>query len=152
MRGTRGVRLPRLKRLITKCLLALLIATSTPAKAPDPHTHQAFHGVMSDQYYRALNMCETGGDWTHNTKSYTGLGIAKGTWARWSNSKDSQGKSPAYIVQIADNIAFKGHWSDGVYKPPAGPWGWGCLRHSANLQALICKSRHADVQRWKRGC
>jgi hypothetical protein len=101
---------------------------------------------MSDRYYDLLASCETGGNWAHETPSYTGgLGIAKGTWQRWSNSHSARGKAPRYQVQVADNIAFRGHVEHGVYKWPVGVYGWGCVRNTPVLQQLICRSSNPLV-------
>ena len=137
--------------------LALITALSIPAPAfaaaqRDPH--EKYHGVLPDAYYDGLARCETGGNWKHSTRSYTGgLGIYRGTWQRWSDSSSAKGKTPAQQVKVADAIAFKSHINpDGTKVWRVGPWGWGCLKGQKSLQAFICKSRHTLVTRWKRGC
>ena len=137
--------------------IALITATftATPATAAaqrDPH--EKYHGVLPDAYYDGLARCETGGNWKHSTRSYTGgLGIYRGTWQRWSDSSSAKGKTPAQQVKVADAIAFKSHINpDGTKVWRVGPWGWGCLKGQKSLQAFICKSRHSLVARWKRGC
>jgi len=137
--------------------IALITATFTasPATAAaqrDPH--EKYHGVLPDAYYDGLARCETGGNWKHSTRSYTGgLGIYRGTWQRWSDSSSAKGKTPAQQVKVADAIAFKSHINpDGTKVWRVGPWGWGCLKGQKSLQAFICNSRHKDVARWRRGC
>ena len=137
--------------------IALITATFTasPATAAaqrDPHAK--YHGVLPDAYYDQLAQCETGGNWQHSTRSYTGgLGINRQTWRTWSNSPSAKGKTPAQQVKVADAIAFKSHINpDGRKVWRVGPWGWGCLKGQKHLQAFICNSRHKDVQRWKRNC
>ena len=137
--------------------IALITATFTasPASAAAQRDlHEKYHGVLPDAYYDGLARCETGGNWKHSTRSYTGgLGIYRGTWQRWSDSSSAKGKSPAQQVKVADAIAFKSHINpDGTKVWRVGPWGWGCLKGQKSLQAFICKSRHKDVARWKRGC
>ena len=137
--------------------IALITATFTasPASAAaQRNLHEKYHGVLPDAYYDGLARCETGGNWKHSTRSYTGgLGIYRGTWQRWSDSSSAKGKSPAQQVKVADAIAFKSHINpDGTKVWRVGPWGWGCLKGQKSLQAYICKSRHKDVARWKRGC
>ena len=137
--------------------IALITAISIPAPAfaaAQRDTFSKYHGVLPDQYYDALARCETGGNWKHSTRSYTGgLGIYRGTWQRWSDSSSAKGKTPAQQVKVADAIAFKSHINpDGTKVWRVGPWGWGCLKGHKSLQAYICKSRHKDVARWKRGC
>ena len=137
--------------------IALITATFTasPASAAaqrDPH--EKYHGVLPDAYYDGLARCETGANWKHSTRSYTGgLGIYRGTWQRWSDSSSAKDKTPAQQVKVADAIAFKSHINpDGTKVWRVGPWGWGCLKGQKSLQAFICKSRHTLVARWKRGC
>jgi hypothetical protein len=137
--------------------LALITALSIPAPAfaaAQRDAHGKYHGVLPDAYYDGLARCETGGNWQHSTRSYTGgLGIYRGTWQRWSDSSSAKGKTPAQQVKVADAIAFKSHINpDGTKVWRVGPWGWGCLKGQKSLQAFICKSRHTLVTRWKRGC
>jgi hypothetical protein len=137
--------------------IALITAISIPAPAfaaAQRDTFSKYHGVLPDQYYDALARCETGGNWQHSTRSYTGgLGIYRGTWKRWSDSSSAKGKTPAQQVKVADAIAFKSHINpDGTKVWRVGPWGWGCVKGQKSLQAFICKSRHKDVARWRRGC
>jgi len=142
------------KRILTSIIaLSLLSASPVHASTTDKHTHRKYHGLMSDYFYDRLASCETGGNWQHATRSYTGgLGIARGTWQRWSNSSSAKGKSPRYQVQVADNIAFMGHTKDGVFKHPVGVFGWGCVKNTPELQALICKSKNPKVYRKRRNC
>ena len=137
--------------------IALITATFTasPASAAAQRdTFDKYHGVLPDQYYDALARCETGGNWKHSTRSYTGgLGIYRGTWQRWSDSSSAKGKTPAQQVKVADAIAFKSHINpDGTKVWRVGPWGWGCVKGQKSLQGFICRSRHTLVARWKRGC
>jgi hypothetical protein len=143
----------RIRILTTIIALSLLSASPVHASTTDKHSHRKYHGLMSDYFYDRLASCETGGNWEHSTRSYTGgLGIARGTWQRWSNSSSAKGKSPRYQVQIADNIAFLGHTKNGVYKYPVGVHGWGCVRNTPELNSLICKSKHPKVYRKRRNC
>jgi len=116
--------------------------------------HTKYGGILPDGYYHSLSICETGQDWKHSTRSYTGgLGIYRGTWRRWSNSSSAKGKTPEYQVKVADKIAFLGHTEpDGEFVWPVGPYGWGCVKHSKNLQGFICRSQLKAVKRWKRYC
>ena len=137
--------------------IALITATFTasPASAAAQRDlHEKYNGVLPDAYYDGLARCETGGNWKHSTRSYTGgLGIYRGTWQRWSDSSSAKGKTPEQQVKVADAIAFKSHINpDGTKVWRVGPWGWGCLKGQKSLQAFICKSRHTLVTRWKRGC
>jgi hypothetical protein len=144
--------------LITVLLTAPPGRVSAEADAslirPERQGHSAYDGVLPDRYYDLLARCETGHNWKHSTRSYTGgLGIYRGTWRRWSNSSSAKGKTPQYQVKVADKIAFLGHTEpDGEFVWAVGPWGWGCVKNSAKLQGFICQSRHKAVQRWKRRC
>ena len=149
---------------IGTAILTALLLTAPPGRAsaglepsairPERRGHSHYDGVLPDKYYDLLARCETGHNWAHSTRSYTGgLGIARGTWQRWSNSSSAKGKTPAQQVAVADNIAFLGFTeSDGEFVWPVGPWGWGCVKKWKSLQSFICRSRHKAVQRWKRGC
>jgi hypothetical protein len=132
-------------------ITALSIATPVSAAA-DPH--EKYDGILPDAYYDGLAMCETGGDWKHATKSYTGgLGINRGTFKRWSNHTSAKGMTPRQQVRVADAIAFRGHTEpNGEFVWRVGPWGWGCLKLRKSLQTFICKSRHTLVVKWKRNC
>ena len=137
--------------------IALITALSIPAPAfaaAQRDTYSKYHGVLPDAYYDKLASCETGGNWQHSTKSYTGgLGIYRGTWQRWSNTTSAKGRTPIEQVKVADAIAFKSHINpDGTKVWRVGPWGWGCVKGQKSLQKYICQSRHRDVARWKRGC
>jgi hypothetical protein len=109
---------------------------------------------MVDDWYDRLARCETGGNWKHSTRSYTGgLGIYRGTWQRWSNSSSAKGKTAMQQVQVADAIAFKGHTEpNGEYVYPVGVFGWGCVKNNAVLKAMICKSNKPLVKRWHNRC
>jgi len=110
--------------------------------------------VMPWKFYRRLAQCETGANVNHSTPRYTGMfGIARGTWQAWSNRSSAKGLTALEQARVVDNIAFEGHWTNGVYKPPVGPWGWGVVKSNCmGLQQLLCESRHRLVQRWKRNC
>jgi hypothetical protein len=137
---------------------ALLIGTATPADAHHSkleRSRKKYGAILPDAYYDGLAQCETGGDWQHSTLNYTGgLGIARGTAARWSGRRKLELLPPKKQVEIADRIAFTG-WDNpktGKHKWRVGPWGWGCLKQSRHLQRYICASNHKLVARWKRGC
>ena len=135
--------------------LALLAVLSVPAHASAAaDSHAKYHGVLPDAYYDQLAQCETGGNWQHSTKSYTGgLGINRATWRNWSDFPSAKGRSPIEQVRVADAIAFKSHINpDGRKVWRVGPWGWGCLKGQQSLQRFICQSRHTLVVKWKRNC
>lgn len=113
-----------------------------------------YGGLLPDAYYLALAQCETGSNWQHSTRSYTGgLGINRQTWRTWSNTPSAKGRTPAEQVKVADAIAFTSHITPAGRKIwRVGPWGWGCLKNSAKLQAYICDSKHRLVVRWQRNC
>jgi len=156
--GTHGGRLQKLRELIKKLMaLTLILALSIPGVAKGlgtTDTHNKYKGVLPDAYYNQLAQCETGGNWQHSTKSYTGgLGINRQTFRTWSNYNSAKGLTPAQQVKVADAIAFKSHVERSGRKVwRVGPWGWGCLKGQKHLQKFICQSRHKDVQRWKRNC
>jgi len=133
--------------------LFTLLSIPTPALAATS-PHGKYHGVLEDRYYDGLAMCETGGNWAHSTKSYTGgLGIHRATWRNWSDYPSAKGLTPRQQVKVADAIAFKSHINpDGRTIWRVGPWGWGCLRGQKSLQRFICESRNPLVARWKRNC
>jgi hypothetical protein len=130
------------------------LGSVSPGERPERRGHSRYDGVLSDRYYDLLALCETGGNWKHSTRSYTGgLGIHRGTWQRWSNSSSARGKTPREQVAVADNVAFLGFTEpDGEFVWPVGPWGWGCVKNRKILQGFICRSTHKAVKRWKRGC
>ena len=135
--------------------LPLILTLSIPAhNTPLPTSRAKYQGVLPDAYYDQLATCETGGNWAHSTKSYTGgLGIYRGTWRTWSDTRSATGKTPAEQVKVADAIAFKSHINpDGRKVWRVGPWGWGCVKGQKHLQDFICQSRHTLVVRWKRNC
>jgi hypothetical protein len=138
-------------RLATILVIAIL-GTATPVKAAD--NHAIYGGIMVDDYYTALARCETGLNWKHSTKSYTGgLGIHRQTFRTWSNYNSAKGLTPRQQVKVADAIAFTSHIERSGRKVwRVGPWGWGCLRGQPSIQQYICQSKHPLVQRWKRHC
>lgn len=143
----------------TPIILMVLITTVslllfTPSVSHASDTHSKYKGVMTDDWYDRLARCETGGNWKHSTRSYTGgLGIYRGTWQRWSNSSSAKGKTAMQQVKVADAIAFKGHTEpDGEYVYPVGVFGWGCVKNNAVLKAMICKSNKPLVKRWHNRC
>ena len=141
-----------LKRIMALALITALFIATPVSAAADPHGK--YDGILPDAYYDGLAMCETGGNWNHATKSYTGgLGINRGTFQRWSNHTSAKGMTPRQQVRVADAIAFRGHTEpNGEFVWRVGPWGWGCLKLRKSLQAFICKSRHTLVVKWKRNC
>lgn len=159
----------QLKRLMTGLVLAALIAPhfeAQPAAAHDrlPTSRAKYGGILPDAYYDGLATCETGirnpngkgsvPNWKHSTRNYTGgLGIYRGTAARWSGHRNLAKFTPRKQVEIADRIAFTG-WTNrkGEHVWRVGPWGWACLKQRKSLQAFICASKHRLVQRWKRDC
>jgi hypothetical protein len=143
------------KRILTTIIaLSLLSASPVHASTTDKHTHRKYHGLMSDYFYDRLASCETGGNWQHSTRSYTGgLGIYRGTWQRWSNSSSAKGKTPEYQVRVADKIAFLGHTEpNGEFVWAVGVYGWGCVKRTPELQQLICQSKNPKVYRKRRNC
>lgn len=110
--------------------------------------------VLAPQFYHRLAKCETGKNWKHETKSYTsGFGIARGVWQRFSNSSTASRYTAEEQAEVVDAIAFLGHMEQGKYIRPVGPWGWGVVKSNCmNLQRFICKSKRAEVARFKRGC
>jgi hypothetical protein len=135
--------------------LPLILALSVPAHDTKLPTSRAkYQAVLPDAYYDLMALCETGGNWSHSTKSYTGgLGIHRQTFRTWSNYNSAKGLTAKQQVKVADAIAFKSHIERSGRKVwRVGPWGWGCLKQQKHLQAFICQSRHKDVQRWKRNC
>lgn len=114
-----------------------------------------YGAIMADAYYDGLAQCETGGNWTHSTRSYTGgLGIYRGTAARWSGRRNLAGLTPRQQIRIADRIAFSGWERAGQDKVwPVGPFGWGCVRKTPQLLHYLCQSHHRRVQKYRaRAC
>jgi hypothetical protein len=148
------------KIIFTVGLAATLALTPATAQAKNDNSHKKYLGVLVDAYYDALGTCETGlpgtnePNWKHSTRSYTGgLGIARGTFQRWSNHSSARRMTPREQVRVADAIAFKSHIEpDGTKIWRVGPWGWGCLKARKSIQRYICQSRHPLVQKWKRNC
>ena len=129
---------------------------------PTAHAHgldlsRAKYGaIMADAYYDGLARCETGGNWAHSTRSYTGgLGIYRGTAHRWAGRRNLAGLTPRQQVRIADRIAFSG-WTNraGEYVAPVGPFGWGAVRNGCGqMLRYLCHSKHKRVQKHRaRAC
>lgn len=129
---------------------------------PTAHAHgldlsRAKYGaIMADAYYDGLAQCETGGNWAHSTRSYTGgLGIYRGTAHRWSGKRDVSKLTMRQQIRIADRIAFSG-WTrpDGVHVWPVGPFGWGAVTAGCGqLLEHLCHARHRRVQKHRaRAC
>jgi hypothetical protein len=139
--------------ILSLSTLSPTILSTAPVRAQEA-TKDLDALVMPWRFYRRLAKCETNLTVNHSSRSYTGMyGIARGTWQRWSNSSSAAGKTPIEQARVVDNIAWLGHTTDGVYKWPAGPWGWGAIKANCmGLQTFICRSHHPKVQRWKRGC
>lgn len=152
-----------------KPLMAVLVCTMlslaavSPAEASNGRvgtqwrldmSRRKYGAIMPDAYYDRLAQCETGGNWNHSTRNYTGgLGIHRHTFRRWSKYRSARGLTPRQQVRVADAIAFSGYTTKtGEFVWRVGPWGWACLRRTPILQQYICASHHPKVQRWKRGC
>lgn len=138
---------------IASAFLVFSLIAPTQANAQDPFSGR----VLAPHFYHRLSKCETGQKWTDagTRKNYTsGFGIARGVWQRYSNSSGADRYTPTQQSVIVDRIAFLGFTkSDGTFIPPVGPWGWAVVRSNCmNLQKFICKSRRAEVARWKRHC
>ena len=151
-----SVRYP-MKKTITICVAIAIATLTNPVPASAHHknqTHHVYRGILPDAYYKSLAQCETGGNWQHSTRSYTGgLGIYRGTFKRWSNHSSAKKMTPRQQVRVADAIAFRGHTEpDGEFVYPVGVWGWGCVKGQKHLQTYICQSKHKLVQKWKRRC
>ena len=137
---------------IAMTILTLLPTNTANAAKADPRAK--YHAILPDAYYDALARCETGGNWKHSTKSYTGgLGIYRGTAHAWSGKRDLSKLTPAEQIEIADRIAFKS-WDkpNGERVWRVGVWGWGCVKGQKHLQKFICQSNHRLVIKWKRNC
>ena len=106
--------------------------------------------ILAPHFYHRLAKCETGSNWKHETKSYTsGFGIARGVWQRFSNSSTASRYTPEQQAIVVDRIMFLGFQG----KPPVGAYGFGTVKKNCmNLQRFICKSKRAEVARFKRGC
>jgi hypothetical protein len=109
---------------------------------------------MPDYWYDRLASCETGGNWNHSTKTYTGgLGFNRHSFQRFSNHTSAKGMTPRQQVRVADALAFRGHTEpDGEFVWAVGVYGWGCVRLTPELQQLICQSKNPKVYRKRRNC
>lgn len=153
-------------RRTASTLIVISMLLATPARASgdsyDPHkSRRQFHGLMVDAFYLDLAHCETGYTkdrqpvWDAQSRNYTGaFGIYRQTWRNWAPAKwsSAKGRSPQEQVIVVDNIAWRGiKRSNGDYKYPVGPWGWGSIKNNCRgLQTYICKARHELVVRWRR--
>lgn len=142
----------------TTLILGTVLAMLTPAPVHATTldlSRRKYGAIMADAYYDTLAQCETGTNWQHSTRSYTGgLGINRGTAHRWSGHRNLARMTPRQQIRIADRIAFSG-WTNkaGTYVWPVGPFGWGCVRKSATLRAYLCASHHRRVQKYRhRAC
>ena len=143
-----------LKRAVAiGCLMIATIGldASTALAHPTQETH-AYGGILPDGYYDLVQQLETAGNWEHSTRSYTTLGIYRGTFRTWSGKTSSRGMTRHEIVNIADRIAFKGWQSPTRFVWPVGPYGWAVVRSSPKLQKYICDSHDPRVIKRRRGC
>lgn len=139
--------------LLSFFILSALILPVKGVSADPVGPRIKYQGVLPDAYYDALAQCETGTNWNHSTKSYTGaFGIYRGTWRWFSTAPSAKGKTAREQVMVADRIAFKGHTEKGVFRKAVGPWGWGCVKHHKYINKYICKSKVPIVQKYKRRC
>jgi hypothetical protein len=131
-------------------VVALSLLAPTQAEAKGLFSDR----VLAPHFYHRLAKCETGSNWQHETKSYTsGFGIARGVWQRFSNSSRASRYTAEQQAIVVDRIAFLGYMEQGKYVHPVGPWGWGVVKNNCmNIQRFICKSKRAEVARFKRGC
>jgi len=142
-----------LRRLLLSFFVFTIIFFPSVVHADPVGPHVKYHAILPDAYYDALAKCETGGNWNHSTKSYTGgLGIYRGTWKWFSTSPSAKNKTAQQQVMIADRIAFLGHTENGSYRKAVGPWGWGCVKHHKYINQYICKSKHKLVKKYKYRC
>jgi hypothetical protein len=160
-----------MKRILCISLSAFLLSAAPVAAAdsevPDSMRRwQNDKPVMPVEFWEIIAQCETGGDrgvTTHATRSYiTAFGMNRRTASTWSdfNALSRRGARALRRLSweeqrvIAERIAFKGHFNkrQGRYVWPVGVRGWGCFKIRPSAQALLCRSRHPLVQRWKRGC
>lgn len=143
-----------LKRLVATCVLLVAI-TALDASQALAHTTDdtyAYRGILPDEYYDRVQLLETAGNWLHSTKSYTSLGINRGTFRTWSGKTSSRGMTRQQIVNIADRIAFVGWQSPTRFVWPVGPYGWAVVRSDSRLKAYICHSKDKRVIKRSRGC
>ncbi len=139
--------------LLSFFILTIFILPAQGVKADPVGPRVKYQGVLPDAFYDALAQCETGGNWNHSTKSYTGgLGIYRGTWRWFSTSRSATGKTARQQVEIADRIAFKGHHENGTFRKPVGVFGWGCVKHHKYISKYVCQSKLAIVKRFKTRC
>jgi hypothetical protein len=95
---------------LSTTILALAPVSPVDASKPadrtsaTPETSRRKYGaILPDKYYDTLAQCETGSNWNHNTRSYTGgLGIYKPTFRRWSKYHSARGLTPRQQVRVAD--------------------------------------------------
>lgn len=127
---------------------ALFIASAAaPAQAEWGHP-------MPKAWYIKLAQCETGNNTKHATRSYvTAFGIYRGTWDNWNDTPNRKAHLLTFAQQArgVDRIAYHGHTEGGRYRPPAGLYGWGAIKHNCNgLNDDLCKSRHPLVIKRRR--
>jgi hypothetical protein len=142
----------RFARFTIAATLAGTLVFAAPAEA-----RSAFAGlaVGDARFYIRLAQCETGSNFQHETRSYTsGFGIAKGVWMRYSHSSTAKNATPREQAIVVDRIAFLGFDDGRRFWHPVGPWGWGAIKkqNCMQLQSFICRSKRAEVARWKRHC
>ena len=146
-----------MKRLAA-CMAVLVVLWPAVAHAqePNPHTHKKYGALMPDYFWDRVAQCETGSNWQHSTRSYTGgLGLYRQTAFNWSGRRDVAKLSPAKQVRIAERVAFTG-WVNpktGVKKWPVGPFGWGTIRHNCmGLKTSVCASKVPAVRKFRHRC
>jgi len=142
---------------VLAAVLMALWPSVAMAEAPARKGHEKYNAIMSDRFWDRVAQCETGGNWQHSTRSYTGgLGLYRGTAYRWSGHRDVSKFTPAKQVRIAERVAFTG-WVNprtGVKKWPVGPFGWGSIYPSncMSLKDEVCRSKHPLVRRFRHRC
>lgn len=117
---------------------------------------------MPTKFWAIVARCETGHTperprLDHDTKTYvSALGINKTTWRNWSAlpPKAAARMTFAEQIEIAERIAFRGFQNpkQNRYVWPVGVGGWACYKTSPEARAILCKSRHRLVTRWKHQC
>lgn len=138
--------------------VAVVLAAFLPLALPAPvEARSAFAGlaVGDGRFYIRLAQCETGSNFTHETRSYTsGFGIARGVFTRYSHSTNGSRYTPREQAIVVDRIAFLGFHDGTRFHHPVGPWGFGAIKNQncMNLQSFICKSRNPIVKKWSRNC
>ena len=113
--------------------------------------------TMPVPYWEEVAQCETRQNWQDGGHYSGGLGIALSTWKAYGGREFASRPSKATKLEqvfVANRIAVTGfqtrHTYMGLDQPPffrprAGFFGWGCIKHNRYLHPDVWRNNHRKV-------